>query len=671
MQNIIDLINKKKFNVLIELNIYLLLFIVNFISYSIYSVLSGHNILWIEILINFNFIIFFFFYKKNIKNKLIFKFNLYVKEIIFFTIITFLLIILIFHELNLPLFIDEIAYSRRSTRTSLFSSLIIIDKLNYEWLKQIPIKYIIHFFNLLQLIFICALVYIVKKNKNFKILILFLILNFILRLVLQDSIHHPPLNHIFSSFFVSIFGLQHNVIRLSYFIPFIVFLFIIHKNLLNISNNYTSWIFILSIATFPFLLISSVNPDHSFWGSLIFIFLLFYFIIQEKINYKLVLIIVSIGILFRVSVFSAYILIATAFLIDILRNKYSFFDQIKKFIIIDNIFLIILVSLPLFLISLTGITVFEGLDKSDPISNLIEALQSKQIIISYYKQIPYWYFLFIFFSIISFRKIEFLIFFLFNLLVFFSMDSSLWNMAKYSLEYLIPFVLVGHLIFLKMMIQKKYFFLINLINVTIIVLNINEIVKFPGTNISFDKIQDQGLLIAGKNSFQKNTKYIYKIPYRYDDAYDYLSKINAKDKAIMLGTDYGILPQVISNYNFEELNKIIALKLLYDKIFSSTPSNTGKLFYILSNKKNPLSKKYLHYKFNHIKQDEITTEQQKFNKLNNIKELSYILLTNHSINGNREDFIETLKNNNWIVDREFFDKSYRTTLILFKKINID
>lgn len=60
MQNIIDLINKKKFNVLIELNIYLLLFIVNFISYSIYSVLSGHNILWIEILINFNFIIFFF-----------------------------------------------------------------------------------------------------------------------------------------------------------------------------------------------------------------------------------------------------------------------------------------------------------------------------------------------------------------------------------------------------------------------------------------------------------------------------------------------------------------------------------------------------------------------------------------------------------------------------------
>ena len=131
----------------------------------------------------------------------------------------------------MPLFVDEIAYSRRSTRTSIFTSIIFLNYIDMDFLKITPIKYVIYFFNFLQLIFVCLLFFIVKKKKNFKILFLMLIISIILRLALKDAIPHPPLNHIFSTFLVSLFGLSHLVFRLSYLLPYILFLiFFIFNN---------------------------------------------------------------------------------------------------------------------------------------------------------------------------------------------------------------------------------------------------------------------------------------------------------------------------------------------------------------------------------------------------------------------------------------------------------
>ena len=160
----------------------------------------------------------------------------------------------------------KLRFQDASIRTSIFTSLIVLKYFDLNYLNQISIKYVIHFFNFLQLIFLLVIFIILKKNKSYLILFLFLFLNFILRFILKDAIHHPPLNHLSSTFFTAIFGLDHYIFRLSYFIPFIIFLFILYKLITQKIKNYTSIIFSLSIATFPFLLLSSVNPDHSFWG---------------------------------------------------------------------------------------------------------------------------------------------------------------------------------------------------------------------------------------------------------------------------------------------------------------------------------------------------------------------------------------------------------------------
>ena len=79
----------KKYYFSFNVNIYFLIFFLNFISYSIYAVLSKYNFLLIEILINLNFIILFYLYKNKPNDFLHIKFDTAIYELIFFVLIFF------------------------------------------------------------------------------------------------------------------------------------------------------------------------------------------------------------------------------------------------------------------------------------------------------------------------------------------------------------------------------------------------------------------------------------------------------------------------------------------------------------------------------------------------------------------------------------------------------
>ena len=266
---------KENYSFKIDFNIYFFLLIVNFLAYSIYAVLSKYNLIFVEIIIHLNFIIFFFFYKKYYNDKITFSINFEKKEILFFLCTLILLLLLTFSELKIPLFGDEIAPTRRATRTAFFSSLVFLNIFDFNYLKTIPLKYIIQVLNLTQILFIGMVFYFLKKKSNLITLASILLITFFLRLLIKDGIHHPPLNHIFSTTFISFFSLNHTVVRLAYLIPFWFFLITLFKLIREYLHDKMSMIFILTIATFPLLLIASVTPDHSIWSSLIFTFLLF------------------------------------------------------------------------------------------------------------------------------------------------------------------------------------------------------------------------------------------------------------------------------------------------------------------------------------------------------------------------------------------------------------
>ena len=142
----------------------------------------------------------------------------------------------------------------------------------------------------------------------------------------------------------------------------------------------------------------------------------------------------------------------------------------------------------------------------------------------------------------------------------FSIQEELWGNAKYVLEYTIPFLILGHLILIKILYLKKKIILINLLSLLFLFLNLNEIIKFPKSRISFDEMYNNGYQKILKSN-DKNTKYFIIIPYRYDDAFEYIKKINAKEKTLFFGTTYGFYPEILENYNYKELIKLINSKM--------------------------------------------------------------------------------------------------------------
>ena len=645
----------KNYSLSISFNIYFLLFSVNFLSYSIYAALSSYNIFIIELIISLNFIVFYYLYKKHPKENIFYNINLYNYEIIFFLVLTLFLILLLFNEISIPISMDEVAYSRRSVRTSLFASIIFLNFIDINYLKTIPIKHIIHFLNLFHLIFIFLILYSIKRFKNLKILFLILTLNIILRLVLKDATDHPPLNHIFSTFLSSFLGLNHYVFKLSYLIPYIFFLFLIFSMMKEKIGNKTSLLLITSVATFPLLLLSSVTPDHSLWGCLFFTIILFYVCIYENINYKLIFLIISIGILFRISIFSAFFLIGSCFLIDSINKKSLFINKGIFLIINDKLPLIALVFIPVLSINLFGTSVFEGLDGINFLEKATNIFNSKIILFTFLKQVPFWYYIFIFFCLVSSRRIEIFIFFVCTIFVYFSIDETMWGFAKYTLEYAIPFTLVGYFIFIKFLINKKKIILANLISILIIILNVHDIYKFPKSNTPYDIIYEDGFFLNTllKDGFSKKTKYLLKLPFRYDDAYDYITINKIRENTLMLGTDYGFLPQIIEGYNFLELKKIIELKSEYRHVVENNNSNYGKFDQILKIKKN--------YKINNDHPNNI------LKSINSIKNLHYILLADKRLNGSKKNLIENMIANNWTIKKKFIEKDYKITLFLLEK----
>ncbi|MDA7583272.1 hypothetical protein N8698_03260, partial [Candidatus Pelagibacter sp.] len=315
---------------------------------------------------------------------------------------------------------------------------------------------------------------------------------------------------------------------------------------------------------------------------------------------------------------------------------------------------------------------FDGLNNVNPIFYLIEALKSKIIIYSFIKQIPAWYYIFIFFIFFTKNKIEIIIFFLFNLMIYFSIDKGLWGNAKYVLEYGVPFFIFGHFVFTKFIYDKKQYILITIINISIILMNIVDVYKFPTNRLNLDEMLNQGSSLIA-NTKDKKTKYFLKPVYNYDQAYEYLKQKNKKTNVLFLGTTYGYLSQTLEGFSFNELNDTARLykefeslyfdkKLIEIKDINKNDSNNS----IENLRMNLKFFKDIMYLFSSEKQGiKINSEEEVFSKLYKLKNLDYILIANWS---DKEKISDILLNNKWTLSKKFTNKKYGSTLILFKKI---
>ena len=205
--------------------------------------------------------------------------------------------------INLSLFGDELAHIIRSSRTSIYGIITIIEKYNFTYFDNIKFKYLVHITNFILLLYIIFIFYLILKFNNLYTLLLIILSTILFRLFLKDLGMHPPLDHIFSFIIFSILGISDLTANLSYLIGFVIFVFYLFKLITNKLNYFSSFFSIICIFTIPLLLSMSTWTESAIWSAIFFTIIVIEIFYFEKINYLRVVVIISLATLFRISLF--------------------------------------------------------------------------------------------------------------------------------------------------------------------------------------------------------------------------------------------------------------------------------------------------------------------------------------------------------------------------------
>ena len=632
MKNLTDIkdyfLNKK---IEINMNWAVVIFFFIFFTYGFFGVISKFNNLFFTLITIIN-LCFFYFLIKNYSKIYTRRINIYYYN--FFNFLTFFifLIIINWNFLNLSLFGDELAHTIRSSRLSIYGLYTIFENLNYEFFYDYKFRNLVNVINFFLLIFIFITIFLLKYISDFKVLLLFLFLTIFFRLFLKDLGMHPPLDHIFTFFTISVFGISDFTSNISYLLGFTIIQLYIFNILYKRFSYALSYLGTISIFTIPLLLSMSTWTESSIWSSLFLTIILLEIYFSKEIDYVKIVTLISIATLFRITVFITLIPLLIFYIYDFfkIKNKKLNLKNIKEEILI---FFPILLFLPFLINNLIfGTPSFEINNELNLIEKIFEAVKLNIIWNTIFINIPIWWYLllplpFIFKGNKKFTRIIFLIYFMFSILTYFSIDKSLWGLAKYPADYALPFCILGFVIFIVYL--KKKNLNENLIGLAFVLLITINILNYKSIYKNYPK-QDEIIDDYRERIFDKDTKlklFNYELIYNLKEMFDYLKSNGMETNTLIVGTTYGFLPEIMNGYSVKEI-----LQVRKNNIYQKKISN-----------KNDLS----FYEY-------ITHNKNIMN---------IILLDISKI----QEKIEIFKNNNWYIKKTFVNSEYGSTIYLLTK----
>jgi len=134
-------------------------------------------------------------------------------------------------------------------------------------------------------------------------------------------------------------------------------------------------------------------------------------------------------------------------------------------------------------------------------------------------------------------SLSFFLFFQILLLVFYSIDSGLWGFAKYQVEIVVPFAIIGISSLVFNIFKKSYveYLLISFLSFVIIFNLVDFYKKSRVIESNFD------------------IKSYISLPYNYHDAYDFIQLKGLSSSTYSTGWTYGVMPEIMNGYKTSEL----------------------------------------------------------------------------------------------------------------------
>ena len=510
-----------------------------------------------------------------------FSFEISNSEIFIYLSFLFILTLLSVGLLGLSLSGDEIAYSQTGVIHGLEISRLLSETTSF--FDQIGFKYLVQLFSFLSLIALLAIIFFSRKissdrNRIFLFVFLLLVTRILVSLLGGNTYAHPPLSSLFPLIFGSFFGINELTFKLSYFIPYSIFIFILYKELTRKLDAISSFLLCLAFSTIPILLSLGSVVEQSLWSVICYCLIITKIISKKNPNYFNLVILVTIFSFFRITSIFALIPVFAHFLI-ISVAEFSSKDFMAK-----NLRLII----PVFaILPFLGFTIFYSThysqDQSLSDSSIfIESLLSGEIFSFVLSSFNFYWLVPIIFSFFlpSFKGVKTsLIIFAFCLLTlfYFLNNPMLWGISKYQAEYVLPFILSGSLLFLHYLSKSKLIVIGRLVLLTLAILNTWTFTNFPSNCEAYNLTKSEEthlnhsigwpfIVTSNEKEIGHFTQSLLKgasgcniisnYPYNSKEAYNFILELKKESYVYSPGVHYGVLPQIMSGFDVKSIKSV-------------------------------------------------------------------------------------------------------------------
>lgn len=632
LDNIINIINWKR--VEFKINLPLVVLYLNYLIYGFYGSNTGGELIS-QLFVTLLIILFHLYlgHISSLKHRYLYvKVSIKLKEILIFLGVLFFTFLISSSYLLNSLEGDEFSFLQSSVIHSLEASHIIIKE--YPILSNLPFKYLIHILSASFLIFNIFLIIFTLRLSPLKRTVCLLIFLILFRSIILffgggNNSPHPPLSLLPSFLIFSTFGGYSFFIKLGYQFVFGVYLLFLFKKIQSRFNAIIGILIILYVASIPVLIRLSTTLTPSLFTFIVFSYLLVYLSLQKEKNYYLIFFIISVGTMFRIP---TLIILIPTIILYLKDNNFSFKFDNKLFFTLSPF----LLTIPF--LSRTIIEGSPATNYSSPsfslADNIAYAFETNGVYIAALNSIEIWSLaLFPFAFILSIKSINRFtnfIFFWVCILVYYSIKIDLWGLAKYQVEFILPFTIIG-LIYLCIKLNFKFMKSITYISlISLIVLNILSGLNYPTNTKNWNQYLNLNNKSIGK--INRESAGVIRHVYNIDPAYEYVKNKNLGGALLSLNNDYGIMPEIINGFNSNEIAKIQKNNTSYE-LFLQENSNEDSEKIINFLKKNP--------------------------------NIQVLILSNW--NNERADIYMELINNNWSIAKEFKNPKHNSVTYVLAK----
>lgn len=470
---------------------------------------------------------------------------------------------------------DQLFYSTYSQSHAIY----FVDKLGrmVDLIKNIQFKSLVHFISIIILFVATATIYYINtiKYKKFlavgMVMLIFLVSRIVVIFAGGGNSPHPPLQLIPLLISSGLLGLSDFSFRLPQLFGLIIVSFYMYRNALQVVNPINSLLIAMAAPAIPLLLHVATLVESSIWTTLTWTITLLTFITNKKYDnsdWIFLVSLISVATLMRQSAFLALIPVLINYIYSEIKSDTLEIRKLITVLLPTFIFLPFLVKS----ILLGTPATYEGIEAdfipghTSSINRVYYAISegiSLWVIVNTVEN-PWLMMSMGCFLILqrtiktTINFISFISLLFFSFFIFYSVRPILWGMDRYQAEYIIPFVMTGaYLIFIRALsVQGKIRYVLSFSIVGYLFYGICSYISI-----------DQS---------QKYTQRFKNFSIQGEQLYDYAAALAAvkntghAGKALILGSTYGVLPEVMAGYSVNEIVKTSNLQKIGDRSLNNT-----------------------------------------------------------------------------------------------------